>query len=317
MNPPAAFPTTLIVFACRAVVALGLLAVARAQPPGEAEEPPSRLGYSRNLMRGVNEADFRSAMTVYSRVIAQTYRIPTAPDIALMGTREEIETALRRGQVTIFAAPADEMLALPAELLDPTMLTSAVGGSAGVEYVLLAHVESEVRRVADLPGKTLIILDSVQGVLGAIWLQVAFAEAGLGVPAGTLRELRSTTKPALAALPVFFRQVDACVVTRAAFATLGELNPQLLQRLHVIDASPRVLPLLTAFRRGVDPRLRDRIVAVMFELKSTAAGRQLLTTFQTDGLVFCEPDTLAATRRLLATHAQLAARPAARPGPPP
>lgn len=278
----------------------------RAADPATAFDPRvARFGYSRRVMRNVNETDFRSAMSVYSRVIARDAKISTAGELSVFNSAQELAAALRSGAINVVAAPADELIDLPPEVLIPEMISATTGGRGGVEYLLLAHVDGSVATLADLKGKTLAVLDNTHGLLATPWLELVLVQAALGRPADVLQRSLTVAKPALAALPVFFRQLDACIITRSALATLAELNPQVARKLRIVATSPTVFPILTGFGRTIDPALHAEIVHSIMAVRGTPAGRQLLTVFQTDELGVCDAATLAATRRLLADHARL------------
>lgn len=284
----------------------GGLAKARAADPAPVFDPRvARFGYSRRVMRNVNETDFRSAMLVYSRVIARDAQISTAAELSVFNSAQELASALRSGAVNVVAAPADELINLPPEVLIPEMISSNAGARGGVEYLLLAHVDGTVATLADLKGKTLAVLDNTHGFLATPWLELLLAQAALGRPVDVLKRTLTVAKPALAALPVFFRQLDACIITRSALATLAELNPQVARKLRIVATSPTVFPILTGFGRTIDPALHAEIVRSIMSVRGTPAGRQLLTVFQTDELAVCDRGTLDNTRRLLADHARL------------
>lgn len=282
-----------------------LLAAAAAFAPLRADEsdgplPKSRGGYSRNMVRNANDNDVRSALRAYAAVISNANQISAEPDQILYTSLGEMEQSLRESRVDVIVAPADEILRLPAELLEPPFGTSFTAGAAGVEYVLLSRRDGPVATPADLRARSLGVLDSSQGCLATRWLDSLLVEHRLGSASTVLRQLKPCSKPALATLPVFFKQLDACIITRTSFDTLCELNPRLKSDLRIVATSPRLLPVLSGFRRGIDARLKTSITQAMTTIGSTTAGRQLLTLFQTDNLAFCEDDTLAATRRLFA-----------------
>ena len=55
-------------------------------------------------------------------------------------------------------------------------------------------------------------------------------------------------KPSQAILPVFFKQAEAALVTRATFDTAVELNPQLGAALRTLSRSPQLIPAVAAVR---------------------------------------------------------------------
>lgn len=271
----------------------------------------ARFGYSRALLQGVNETDFRGAMETYARVIAQNSRIATRNDQRIFTSLTEMEIALRDGSINLLSATAREILALPPDLLAPDFIVAAHGAGTGVEFVLLVRRDRGLHDLAQLQRLTLAVWDSPPTSLSSDWLELELARRHLGDSGSFFAEVRHCTKPGPAVLPVYFGQIEGAVVTRHAFQLLAELNPQLSRQLVVIATSPPVQPLLTAFSRRLDPALREEIVRAMFAIDKTAAGRQVLTLFQTETLAFCEPEVVAATRQLLAEHDRLT-----RPTPP-
>ena len=305
MKPPrpsaAFFPVARLIGA--ALLGAGALCAAESEGP----LPKSRGGYSRNMVRNANDNDVRSALRAYAAVISNANQISAEPDQVLYTSLVEMEQSLRENRVDVIVAPADEILRLPAELLEPPFGTSFTGGAAGVEYVLLSRRDGPVATPADLRARSLGVLDSSQGCLATRWLDSLLLEHRLGSAGTVLRQLKLCPKPGLATLPVFFKQLDACIITRTSFDTLCELNPRLKSDLRIVATSPRLLPVLSGFRRGIDARLKTSITKAMATIGSTTAGRQLLTLFQTDNLAFCEDETLAATRRLFAPSSAPAA----------
>jgi ABC-type phosphate/phosphonate transport system substrate-binding protein len=106
-------------------------------------------------------------------------------------------------------------------------------------------------------------------------------------------------------LPVFFRQADACVVTRRGFKTMSELNPQVSQRLKVLAASPGLVPTGFGFRPDYTDPLKNTIVAELARIKDSPAGAQVLTLFQSGSLEAHPLSCLDSAFELLATHQRL------------
>lgn len=290
-------------FACLAL-ALGATA-----PTAPAAELVTRGGYSRNMVRNANENDMRSALLAYSRIISGANHLATASEQKIYESATDMAQSLRAAEVDIVVGPADEILALPPELVEAPYVISTVGGSLGVEYLLLVRESGPFHYPADLVGHHLNILDSANGLLASIWLDVVLAGHHLPRARQALAEIKPCAKPTLTALPVYFGQVDACVITRSAYATLCELNPQLRRGFRIIAESPRYHPLLAVFRRGIAPELKTAIRTAISTIDTTVAGRQLLTLFQIDGMTFCDESVLQTTVDLLAQHHQLPALP--------
>lgn len=262
----------------------------------------SRGGYSRKLAPQVDGADLRNTLAVYSRLISDANKLVADPSQPVYDSAAEMARSLQAGEVDVIVGPAEEVLSIPPPLSEPPVLVTAQRGQTGVEYVLLVHVDGPVHTLADLRGARLNLVDSPTGSLAPVWLDDLLASRGLPTTE-QCKEVRRYPKPTLAALPVFFRQADACVLPRATFEVLCELNPALHRSLRPIAESPKLFPLVAVFRNALPVKLKSSILQAIATLPTNETGRQLLTLLQVDRVEPCDETSIAATRQLLARHA--------------
>lgn len=270
-----------------------------AAPDSPSDRYVTRGGYSANLVRHASDNDVRGAFLAYSAAISHANQIASAPDQLICRSVAEMERALREDHIDILVAPATELFQMPPELLTLPYVVSTAGGQSGVEYLLLVRADAAVDHLADLAGRQLCLVDNPQGLLAGPWLDSILHEAALPSAATFFSDTRLCPKPNLAALPVFFGQADACVISRSSFEVLGELNPQVHRQLRILAASPRLQPIVAAFRHNIDPAIKVSILSAISNIDSTSSGRQLLTLFQVDGMALCGDDALTPTRHLL------------------
>jgi phosphonate transport system substrate-binding protein len=105
-------------------------------------------------------------------------------------------------------------------------------------------------------------------------------------------------------LPVFFGQVDACVVTKRGFDTMVELNPQVGEKLRVLAISPPLIPSVAFFHPDYDPEMRRKIEEEIQVLDLSPAGRQVMNHFQCDAIRVEPASCLDGTRELLERRAK-------------
>ena len=288
--------------ASRSVILLAvtiLPCAAAAQGDGQ----PFRVGFSSTMFTDVNESDAKAAVKVWAQTIARERGIETDPDPCILTGMTELASALRNKQVDMVALLTEEYRALSPAVRLTSFFVGYVGGRAEEEYVLLAHCDSGIESVVDLKGRRLIIQHKPAASLATRWLDSVLLEKGLRPTAEFLGRVSQNTKLSRVVLPVFFRQSDACLVTRTGFDTMSELNPQIGKALKILATSPKVIPGLLCFRADYASAFKDKILAGLRELHLSPAGQQVLTIFQGEKLEEIPPAGLQSTLDLL-THCE-------------
>jgi phosphonate transport system substrate-binding protein len=266
------------------------------------------------MFADVNENDARAAMKVWIATVAQERGIPVDPNPQVFLTVEEVLQANRNVPLDGVGLVTPEFSRLCEAMKFDRMAVSIHGGTISEEYLLLVHQESGLERLEQLRGRTLNILQSPRMSLATIWLDTLLLQARQSPVADFFARTNSSNKVGRVALPVFFRQADACLLTRKSFQVMGELNPQIHQQLRILAFSPAFVPSGFALRADRESSLRAKVLTEMTRLNETPVGRQILTLTQADRIEERPISCLDSALELLATHARLgAARSAAPP----
>lgn len=144
-----------------------------------------------------------------------------------------------------------------------------------------------------------------------VWAEAIGARRGLDMDMESrlFLEIVMSSTPSRAVLPVFFGQADVALVTRSAFETMIELNPQVGAQLKVLANSGPLLPLLLAPTRHADPDVMGKVMKAILELQEEPGGDQILMMFKTDKLVRCEASWLESFQALVKEHQALSGKP--------
>lgn len=254
-----------------------------------AESPPDRemfrVGFSTTLFSDVNENDARASVSAWAQAFASERGIAVDAEARILGGLSALQEALRTGEVDVISLLTEEFRVLQLETPLSPIYAALVNNRVYEEGLLLVHVESDIQQIEDLRGRTLAIHDNPRNSLSHIWLDTVLQEKGLPPAASLAGAITSSARLSGAVLPVFFRKTDACLVTRNAFETMAELNPQVGRMLRPVAASPGMLPVLMAFREDYRSPYREDIHAGMRDLHNSVAGRQVLTVFKSESLM--------------------------------
>lgn len=268
--------------------------------PCPAEElAPFHIGFSARTFSEVNENDAMAAVRIWSQALAQEGGIPADPQPKILRSMPDIILALTNRMVDCLSLTTEEYASLRPTFALDSFVVARMHNYIAEQYLLLVHRDSGLERLADLRRHKLGVLSTARACLAPMWLETVLAREGLGPSAEFFSQQDPAGKITKVVLPVFFRQLDACLVTRNGFDTMVELNPQIGQRLKVLATSPAVVPVIFCFRADYHSPVRGRILTEITRWHTSPAGRQILTLFQSDSLEECPANCLDSALQLL------------------
>jgi ABC-type phosphate/phosphonate transport system substrate-binding protein len=272
---------------CIMLAWLHILAYRSAGTPGAAPGTSVTVGFTSAMISEMNRNDAAVSIKAIAEMIIRKRSIQATPQAAIYDDLASLRKALKTGEVEVVSLRVDEFLEMEA---DKTLEPAFVGvrdGSWAEEYLLLAHAQDPIINLSGLRAKSLIMYAGRRTGLARIWLDSLLRASNLPEASQFFGEIKESTKLSKAVLPVFFKQGDACLVTRSGFKTMVTLNPQVGKQLVIIKESPLVLPSLTCIRRNMEAALKDKVIAALGELHNDSAGQQALTLFSLDRLIPC------------------------------
>ena len=267
---------------------------------------PFRLALSHRLFLNLNENDARAAVKAWSELVAGQSRMEVVGGPQVLES-DEIVRAIANHLVDGFSITTPEYAKLE-RFVDPVIFLDDATAKNGIEYLLLVRQDSGIPDLAGLRGRSLLAFDHVSMTLAPAWLETTLAAASLEAADRFFGRAAKSTQVSQAVLPVFFGRADACLVTRRAFDTMCELNPQLRQRLRILAVSPPVVAALMGAHKDAPFEIKTNLRKALLELNQTPAGLQILTLFQSQRIVARDSAALRPSIELLEQYERLLAR---------
>jgi phosphonate transport system substrate-binding protein len=282
-------------------------AVQAADTNGIAPESPAkfRLAFSIGIIGEINRNDAKASTLAWGKMILSQRNIVAETVPTVFDRPDDLFRTLHNEEIDAAAVLANEFLAHPAAVPPDGVFLSVRNGKTTEQYVLLVRQDSGIQDAAGLKGRSLELQESARTSLAPAWLDTVLAEHKLGLTEDVFSKITRNEKVSRVIQRLFFRQTDACIATREAFATAGELNPQVQKELRVLATSQEVVPSCFFFRPGFSSNLRQRIEESVLLLNETAAGKQVLTVFQGERLEKHPLSCLDSARALVAEQARL------------
>jgi phosphonate transport system substrate-binding protein len=265
----------------------------------------ARFGLSSDIFFDVSTKDARVALEVWAtQIVAGAGKSVQASGRVLEST-DALLAATARDEMDLIALPTSEYLRFRDRLPVVPILVGARANGPQDEHLVLVRRDSGLATLETLAGKRLILQAGALGAITQIWLDTLLLKRGLPETGRFFGQIRSAPKASQVVLPVFFRQAEAAVVTRASYETLMEMNPQMGRDLTALAESPQLLFSVMCIHRRADDEVRRLVVDSSLNLQRSAAGRQVLLLFKVARVIPFEPAYLDGISTLLREHRAL------------
>jgi ABC-type phosphate/phosphonate transport system substrate-binding protein len=303
----------------RIAAGIGALCLLLAAPPGraaDAERPRDQmdiaLGYMSSTFVGVETEEARNIAKVWSdQVHKRNYGGGVTRNVVFNDVPTVVK-ALREKKIDILTTISDDFLRIRERVpLEPILMTV---NSSGIyqRMVILVRRDSGYLQMKDLRQKRIAIPGDQAQSLHITWLETLLMKEGYRNAGEFFSSVKEVRTPSQAILPVFFRQVDACLASQQSFDLAMELNPQLGKELVVLARSGDMVGGVISLRADFDPSQKDRVIGILESLDKDPQGKQLLRLFRVDRLAPFRGEYLVSTEAMLAEHAELRTNPAKR-----
>jgi hypothetical protein len=276
-------------------------------PCAQAAEPlpPMAIGFYTPVIRDVSRKDVEVSLRFWTEELARSINVTYTP-LQFYDDLEALRRDMNSGKVNFLVATSMGLV----QHFPLGELGDGFSGYKNIPEHLLLVVRSDagIRGPADLAGKRIGLLEGDE--LSAAYFEALMLQAW-GKPdwnrlGPITRELRSSKL----AHRLFFDQVDAALILRSGYEAALALNPQVGQRMQVLEAYTFKTrsPHIGLFSSLVRPEHREQITQAALKLNDTPRGRQVLQIYKADSMVRTPVRDLEPYRELLETHRTLLAR---------
>ena len=259
------------------------------------------VGLTRSAISNVNANDARAAYSALLNTAARNRGYRVKSEATIYDDTAAFAAAFREGRLHLATLDTWQFLELEREPNLRPYFVAAAHGHVGRKYFVVVRKGNGLRTLADLPGRSVLCLESIRNNVCRSWLETVLPADPAGPASAFFDSLESAAKPTTAVLPVFFGQKAACIVDEIGFNLMKELNPQVGTALEVIATSPVYTDIIVCLGEQPwlgPPEAKADTVRAMTELGADVAGRQVLALFKISGLVPFSDDHIATVRAL-------------------
>jgi hypothetical protein len=275
------------------------LGASRAEPL-----PPVAIGFYMPVMREISRRDVEVSLRFWVEELARSISLTYRP-VQYYDSMDEMKRDMAAGKINFIVANGMGV----AQHFSPAELGDGFSGYKDLPENLLLVVRRDagIRSAADLAGKRIGLLDRDE--LTDLYLETLLLKAWGKADWGRLGPVTRETRSGKLAHRLFFGQADAALIYRSGYEAAVALNPQVGQRLMILDdyTFKTRSPHIGLFSSQVPRDQRETIAKAAMKLNDTVRGRQVLQIYQADRLVLTAVRELDPYYELLEEHRALKA----------
>ncbi len=245
------------------------------------------LGFTNNVFYNINDRDLLAASEVLTKEVIDRMAHEYKSKTNIYSDFKSIKKDIKDGYVDVLILSTDEYFNLKEiETLEPRLIADD-SPYADDSIILLVHKENNINSLKELKSKKILKLSKGRGNIEEIWLNTQLIKNNCETMYKFFSEVRTKELASQIIIPVFLKQVEACLTSRQTFETMSQLNPQLASSLKVIAESE---PLMFAIicvnnNKYIDQAELDLLNNTLDNLAEYGAGNQLMKLFRINKLV--------------------------------
>jgi phosphonate transport system substrate-binding protein len=264
------------------------------------------IGYMASVFVDVDMDDARVVTKLWSDLVVR--KKSGKAETTIYQDLSVLERDLKAGKVDMAILVANEFMELRNRAPLEAIMVSSREKEFYEELYLLVRKDSGIRSVKDLRNKTFILQKGQYAVVHKIWLETLLMKEGDHDARQFFSAVKDARKPSQAVMPVFFRQADACIITRNGFDVMAEMNPQLRNELLILARSPKIASGVIALRKDYREDRKETVRELLSTLHEDTQGKQLLTLFRMSKLVPFRQEYMTSMEAFLREHRDLKVR---------
>ena len=268
--------------------------------------PPVSIGFYMPVIRDVPRKDVEVSLRFWIEELANSINLTYKP-VRFYDDLSELKQDMRDGKVNFLVATS---MGVVQHFSNEELADGFSGAKLSPDHLLfIVRRAAAIQRLSDLANKRFALLDHDE--LSEVYFETLLMKGKLDP--SRLASIKKEKRSSALILQLFFNQGDAVLINRNAYEAALALNPQIGERVQVLDefTFKGRSPTIGLFSPQVAPEHREVITQAAMKIDKTVRGRQVMEIYQTESMVESKVSDLGPYRDLMITHRALKAEAAA------
>jgi ABC-type phosphate/phosphonate transport system substrate-binding protein len=244
-----------------------------------------RFIYSKDLFFNTKIEDAVALTKIFTEKIKKQKNVKENFEIVICETESELIEATKTNFDFVLSSTVDFIKLIKTGNVKPVLVNQTLG-NFGYVYYLITLKAKGFNKLSDLHNRSIRILARNDGHAPSIWLEKLLRDKKLAMKNKFFKEISFDFVPTNVILPVFFKKLDAAIVTKASFELMCELNPNLLKEFNILEISPTLLFGVLCFdKKNKDIEREKFIYDILTTMHNDIDGQQFLNLFSLEKII--------------------------------
>jgi ABC-type phosphate/phosphonate transport system substrate-binding protein len=276
------------------------------QQTGDAPNEVYGVAFLRTMFPTADYNDAKAAIKIYVKNLQDQLLTGFSMKPVYFENTDELLKNFPKENLAVITLSSVDFLAYKSKLsLNPVLVNSGTEDPLET-YIILIRKEENISSADALADKK---FGMINDPLSVMWLNVLLGSSKISKTGRQFKDIIIDKTESQLILSLFFGQLDGCLVSKTAFETMIEINPQIGSRLKILNSSPRLLRVIasftTKFKRS---RYSESLLKNLTSLENYASGRQLFALTKTAKLAPFKDEYLDNVKALLSDYNKLPKR---------
>jgi phosphonate transport system substrate-binding protein len=173
-------------------------------------------------------------------------------------------------------------------------------------YLILTRNNENINGIEALADKKIGMQPKGNDPIPVMWLDVLLESVKRVKTNKLFTKIVTDKTESQLILSLFFGQLDACLVTKTAFETMVEINPQIGRQLKILNSSPGYIRAVSSFTiKFKNSKYSPDLLTHLTRLDNYASGRQLFALTKTAKIIPYKDEYLDNVRALISSYNKL------------
>ncbi len=257
------------------------------------------LAYFKSSIKDVSAKDSKISLEIWVRELGKKIGLKVEP--VYYGKIEEFKRDFENKKIDLAIASPLTFI----KDMNTSLLTDGFygGGKDTMQMCIVAKNDPKIKSLKDLRNKRIAVLTNDD--IAVLYLDEFLLRNFHKSTKNYFKKIIEVKKRSQGILKIFFDKADAAIVTKGAYLTAVELNPQIKKRVKILKEYNLNLSSPAYFRKDLDKNTIEKVKKAVFNLNTYPKGKQILTIFKISKMVPCSVTKLKEMKKIYESYLKL------------